>query len=195
MSVKACRSPDLVSGYKTVMDFLDLYDRGSTWTATKVKGAAGQLDAQTPCEEWKVRDVVNHLLDTSRYFEEAAAGKDASPPAETPPDALQGGDPVAAHEKARQSILRAYREPGVIEKTGPSLAIAFCDQLLHGWDIAKGTGQDATIPDDLAEAAFGALNGRLNDDNRGNGFKPEVNVPESASTQDKLLAYVGRDPS
>jgi uncharacterized protein (TIGR03086 family) len=177
------------------MDFLDLYDRGSSWTASKVKGAADQLDAQTPCEQWKVRDVVNHLLDTSRYFEETAAGKDASPPADTPPDVLRGGDPIAAHEKSRQSLLATYRQPGVIDKTGPSLAIAFCDQVLHGWDIAKGTGQDATIPDDLAEAAFGALNGRLTDENRGNGFKPEIKMPDTAPTRDKLLAYVGRKPS
>jgi uncharacterized protein (TIGR03086 family) len=176
------------------MELLDLYERGSEWAGTKVKGAKDQLDAQTPCEKWKVRDVVNHILDTSRYFQEAAQGKDASMPAEDPPDRM-GKDPVAAHEKARQAVLEAYREPGVIEKTGPSLGIAFSDQLIHGWDIARATGQDTAMPADLADAAYEMLNGRLTDENRGQGFKPERKIGDDASTQEKLLAYVGRDPS
>ena len=49
-------------------DLLDLYQRASEWTASKVAGAAEKLDAPTPCEEWDVRTLMNHMLDTQRYF-------------------------------------------------------------------------------------------------------------------------------
>ena len=74
-------------------------------------------------------------------------------PSATPP-ALIGDDPVATYEQTTQETLHAHREPGVLDKTGPMLGIAFCDQLIHGWDLATATGQDATMPDDLAEAAI-----------------------------------------
>jgi uncharacterized protein (TIGR03086 family) len=108
---------------------------------------------------------------------------------------LTGDDPAATYEESRQETLRAHREPGAVEKAGPLLGIAFCDQLIHGWDLAVATGQDATMPDDLAQAAFAMLNGQLTDDRRGNAFKPAIDVPDDASAQDKLLAYTGRQPT
>ena len=71
-------------------------------------------------------------------------------------------------------MLRTFGEDGVIEKTGPSLGIAFSDQLLHGWDLAKATGQDATMPDGLPEAAYEMIHGRFTDEQRKGVFKPEV---------------------
>jgi uncharacterized protein (TIGR03086 family) len=65
---------------------------------------------------------------------------------------------------------------------------------VHGWDLARATGQDATMPEDLAEAAFAMIDGKLTDENREPGFKSVVAVPEDASAQDKLLAYTGRQP-
>ncbi len=183
-----------IGGYIDGMDFIDLYERGSAWTATKVKGAAEKLDAPTPCEKWKVRDVVNHLLDGSRYFQDAVQGKESPPPAEMPDDFLGNQDAARAHADAREKTLDAFRGAD-LEKSGFSVGIAFCDQLIHGWDIAKGTGQDATMPSDLAEAAYGMLNGRLTDETRARGFDAEVTVPDDAPAQDKLLGYVGRDPS
>ena len=91
--------------------------------------------------------------------------------------------------------MRTFGAPGVIEKTGPSLGIAFSDQLLHGWDLAKATAQDATMPEGLAEAAYEMIHGRFTDEQRKGVFKPEVAVAPDASAPDKLLAYTGRDPS
>ncbi len=121
-------------------------------------------------------------------------GEDASPPSGQPPDVL-GKDPVADFERARADTISTFSKPGVIEKTGPSLGIAFADQLLHGWDLAKATGQDAKMPAGLPEAAYEMIHGRFTDDQRKGVFKPEVSVPATASPQDKLLAYTGRNPS
>jgi uncharacterized protein (TIGR03086 family) len=174
-------------------DLLDLYGRASTWVGEKVDGALARLDAPTPCTAWDVRTLMNHMLDTQRYFLAAARGEDAPPPAADPPDVL-GDDPRADFERVRTAVLDAYGEPGVIEKTGPSLGIAFADQLLHGWDLARATGQDDTMPDGLAEVAFGMIHGRFTAEQRVGVFGPEIQASPDASPQEKLLAYTGRQP-
>jgi uncharacterized protein (TIGR03086 family) len=175
------------------MDLLNLFERGTAWSASKIPAAEGKLDAATPCDEWNVRARLNHMLHAQQLFTGAAHGEPAAPPARMPPD-LVGDDPVAQYEAARRATLAAYREPEVLEKTGPTLGIAFVDQLVHGWDLARATGQDASIPDDLAQAAFAMIDGRMTDDQRGTFFKPAVPVPDDASAQDKLLGYGGRHP-
>jgi uncharacterized protein (TIGR03086 family) len=82
-----------------------------------------------------------------------------------------------------------------LEKTGPSLGIAFSDQLLHGWDVARATGQDDTMPEGLPEAAYEVIHGRFTDEQRKGVFKPEISVGPDASPQEKLLAYTGRRPT
>jgi uncharacterized protein (TIGR03086 family) len=103
--------------------------------------------------------------------------------------------------------LDAYMQPGVLEGTvngsageipaAMVLGIAFCDRLIHGWDLATASGQDATMPADLVAAAWPMLDGRISDGDRGPGksFAPAIAVPDGAQLQDKLLAYCGRSPS
>jgi uncharacterized protein (TIGR03086 family) len=174
-------------------DLLDLYSRVSDWTVSKVRGATDKLDAPTPCDEWDLRTLLSHMLDTSRYFVDSAQGGDASPPGPNPPE-LVGDDPVKQFEDARKKTLDVFGRDGVIEKTGPSLGIASSDMLLHGWDVAKATGQDATMPTGLPDAVYELIHGRFTDEQRKGLFKPEVPVGPDASAQDKLLGYTGRDP-
>ncbi len=175
-------------------DLLDLYSRASEWTLDKVKGASEQLDSDTPCDDWQVRELMNHMLETQRYFVGSARGESVSPPGQTPPTTLLGDDPVKDFKRAREETLNTYGDKDVLEKTGPTLGVAFADQLLHGWDLAKATGQDTTMPQGLAEAAYQMINGRLTADQRKQSFKPEVEIDSKAPAQDKLLAYSGRDP-
>jgi uncharacterized protein (TIGR03086 family) len=174
-------------------DLLHLYDRASGWTAEKVAGATAKLDAPTPCDGWDVRTLLNHMLDTQRYFLAAAHGEHAAPPAPVPPE-IVSDDPLVDFQEGRSAILHAYAQPGVVDATGPSLGIAFADQLLHGWDLARATEQDATMPDGLAEAAYECIHGRFTAEQRHGLFAPEVEIGRRASAQDRLLAYSGRDP-
>jgi uncharacterized protein (TIGR03086 family) len=176
------------------MDLIDLYGRGSEWTLTKIAGAADQLEAPTPCEEWDVRTLLDHMLETQRYFASAGRGEDATPPSPEPPE-LISRDPVADFTEVRSEILSAFGRDGVVASTGPLLGIAFTDQLLHGWDLARATGQDFEMPDGLAAAAYESIHGRFTDEQRKGVFGPELPVGENASDQDRLLAYTGRDPS
>jgi uncharacterized protein (TIGR03086 family) len=177
------------------LDLLDLYRRASEWTSTKVAGSVRKLDAPTSCDEWDVRTLMNHMLQTQAYFVGAARGEDVSPPTPTPPSDLVGDDPVRDFARARAETLRTFEAPGVIERTDPALAIAFSDQLLHGWDLATSTAQDSTMPSGLPEAAYACIHGRFTDEQRPGVFKPEIAVAPTASAQAKLLAYTGRDPS
>ena len=175
-------------------DPLSMYQRASEWTADKVGGATNDLDAQTPDDEWDVRALLNHMLDTQRYFAGAARGEEPSLPSPTPPELLSD-DPVADFKRMHEEVVEAFRRPGAIERTGPALGFALCDQVVHGWDLARATGQDTTMPDGLAETAYEVIHGRLTDEQRKGAFKPEIPVPETASPQEKLLAYTGRSPS
>lgn len=173
-------------------DLMDLYQRASGWAGEKVDGTS-DLMASTPCDEWQVRDLLNHMLETQRYFAGAAKGEDASPPGPNPGDHLSD-DPAADMAKARAEVIEVFGQDGVIAKTGPSLGIAFADQLLHGWDLARATNQDARMPDGLADAAYGLIHGAFTDEQRKGVFKPAIDVGEDATAQQKLLAFTGRQP-
>lgn len=173
-------------------DILDLYGRASDWTFTKVRGAVSTLDSPTTCDGWNVRTLLNHMLETQRYFVGSARGDDVTL-SQNPPDLL-GKDPCVDFDRARTDVLRTFGEPGVIDDTGPALGIAFSDQLLHGWDLAVSTGQEPTMPMGLPEAAYAIIHGRFTDEQRKGVFKPEIEIEPNASAQAQLLAFTGRDP-
>ena len=176
------------------MDLLDLYRQSSDWAGEKVAAASENLDAATPCDDWDVRTLMNHMLETQQYFVRSGRGEDASPPSPTPPDLLSG-DPMADFEAVQSEMLKTFVDPEVIERLPVSaLGIAFSDQLLHGWDLAQAAGQDATMPGGLPEAAYSLIHGRFTEDERKGVFKPEIAVPSTATPQDRLLAYTGREP-
>jgi uncharacterized protein (TIGR03086 family) len=175
------------------VDLLDLYERGSEWTASKIPAAVGRLDDDTPCTEWDVRTLLNHLIDGQRYFAAKGRGEEPELPSPTPPDEI-GDDPVGAFDDIRTEVMRVYAEPSVVEQTGPLLGIAFTDLLIHGSDLARATDQDPAMPEDLAEVAFGLIDGQLTDDRRGGAFAPAVPIDSDANAQDRLLAYTGRRP-
>src|SRR5688500_7426090 len=156
-------------------DLLKLYDQASACNTANVTAAGDQPDAATPCDQWDLRTLLNHMLETQRYFVGSARGEDASPPGPTPPSLLSN-DPAGDFESQRQDVLQAFADPAVVDKTGPALGIAFSDMLLHGWDVARATNQDATMPSGLAEAAYEMIHGRFTDEQRKGVFKPEVSV-------------------
>ncbi len=175
------------------LDLLKLYEAASDWTMARIRGAISKLDAPSNCDGWTIRTLLNHMLETQRYFVGAARGEDVGLSRE-PPD-LISGDPLSDFDRARAETLRTFGEPGAIEKTGPALGIAFSDQLLHGWDLAVSTGQDPTMPQGLPDAAYAMIHGRFTDEQRTGVFKPEISIAPDSSAQERLLAYTGRDPS
>ena len=174
-------------------ELLDLYRRAGDWT-TELVAKTQDLSVATPCEEWTVRDLLNHMLDTQRYFAGSARGEDVAPPGPNPPELLTS-DPATDFERCIRDVAEAFSQEGVIEKTGPALGIALTDLLIHGWDLARATGQPDAMPAGLAESSYKLIYGKFSDEQRHGLFKPEVHVGANASPQDRLLAYTGRSPS
>jgi uncharacterized protein (TIGR03086 family) len=172
------------------MDLIDLYDRASAWTGSKIEGAKDKLESATCCDEWKVKDVINHLLHGHQMFQGAARGEQLAPPQGPPPE-LIGSDPAKQFEDGRQATLEAFK--GASEDKNRALGIAFADTLVHGSDIAKATGQDATMPEDLATAALPMVS-MIPKEGAPGMFKPHVDVPETASAHERLLGVTGRTP-
>ena len=65
---------------------------------------------------------------------------------------------------------------------------------MHSWDLARGTGADLDLDDDLAERRARRDAQGLTADSRGDAFGSEVQVGEDASAYDRLVAFAGRDP-
>lgn len=97
-------------------DLLDLYGRASEWTGIKVRGAASKLDAPTTCDKWNVRTLMNHMLETQRYFVGSARGEDVAL-SQNPPDLLSH-DPSSDFDQARDETISNLLETWSNRKDG-----------------------------------------------------------------------------
>jgi len=175
---------------------------GATAAASeKVKGVRPEdMSKPTPCSDFDVHALLNHMLGGLTMLTTAASGGKA-----TVPEGDQvGSDPGGTYDARRAELLAALRDPGALDRNwempfgslpGQMMAsIAFMEHLTHGWDIAKATGQDTTLPADLVgECAQVVL--PMDTMLRMPGVcGPPVNVADTASPQDKLIAFLGRNP-
>jgi uncharacterized protein (TIGR03086 family) len=173
------------------------YRRLSDQFAARVRAVpVDRWDATTPCAEWTVRDLVRHVVDTQGMFLGLVDRKIGPMP-----DVAE--DPAGAWDAARAAVQADLDDPGraAVEYEGyfgRSTFEASVDQFLstdlvvHGWDLARATGQDEAIaPDDArrvmdATRVFGeAMRGPQ-------AFGPEVEAPPGADEQTRMLAFLGR---
>lgn len=155
-----------------------------------------QHDDPTPCSEWKVRDLLEHMVSVVGGIGAAVSGNEPQP---FDPDA----DPAAQFEKAAAATLDAWRSPGAMDKTvnagagpmpGQVLAgINLLDTATHTWDLAKATGQPTALPDDVAAAAFEVSQQIVSPELRPGRFADAVSV-DSQSATDRLVGFLGRNP-
>jgi uncharacterized protein (TIGR03086 family) len=143
----------------------------------------------TPCTEWDVRGVVDHLITGNARL----AG------------ALGGGDVATAdYREVAARLLEAFRQPGVMDRmvTVPAgtvpgtfaLHLRLTELLVHGWDIARATGQKTDFPEELAEEELRFSERALGQlpPNR-KPFAPPRQAPDNAPTIDRLAALLGRE--
>jgi uncharacterized protein (TIGR03086 family) len=173
----------------------------------EAKVAAVQADQwvnQSPCEKWTARDVLDHVVGMHGYMLVGRSLGDL-------PD-----DPLEAFRRARQAVEEVLDDPElatteVSTPTGPMTAaeqidrVVSDDLVLHGWDLARATGQDETMePSDVERlwASNSAIPAEVIAKYRTPGafgpgievFGPEVVVPADAPLQDRLLGFIGRNP-
>lgn len=156
-------------------------------------------DVPAPVDGWTARDVVDHLVTWLPGFLRGGGVELA----DVPPVA---DDPVAAwwaHADAVQALLESPRAGA--EFTHPHAGTRIlgevvdsfytADVFLHTWDLARATGQDDTLDPQRCAALLAGMT-PIEDMMRASGqYGPAVPVPADASVQDRLLGFIGRDPS
>ncbi|MEU5364378.1 TIGR03086 family metal-binding protein [Streptomyces sp. NPDC005925] len=167
-----------------------------------------QLAGATPCPDYTVRNLLGHLLGLAVAFRDAAR-KDLGPTTDTTPDAsVPDAGPGWREElpKALDELADAWRDPaawtgmtraGSVDLPGEVAAAVAADEIVvHGWDLARATGQDYAPDPVLLETAYGFLSAAVEESGRdGNGiFGPVVPVPADAPLLDRAVGLSGRDP-
>jgi uncharacterized protein (TIGR03086 family) len=160
-----------------------------------------QLSEPTPCTELDVRGLLNHLVGGLEMLRDAASG---GAPAMPDGQQFDEADPGKTYDERRTKLLEAVRQPGVLDKgwkmpfgelPGKMMAgIAFMEHLTHAWDLAKATGQDTTLPADLVKECTDVVTPMDAMLRMPGVCGPAVEVPDDASDQDKLIAFMGRQP-
>ena len=163
---------------------------------------ADQWSAPTPCTDWTVRQLVNHLIGMNRVF--AALLADQPPPPRPSADHAED-DPVGAYRDSAAALRAAFGRRGVLERTyrGPlgtatgaeRLQIRLYDLLAHGWDLAQATGQPTDLPEDLAERSLAFARTQLTEQARSGRFGPAQIAAEQAPAIERLVAFLGRPVS
>jgi uncharacterized protein (TIGR03086 family) len=183
------------------MDQLDQLSKAVDQTEGVISRISGdQAELPTPCESWDVDDLIGHVVDDLHRFTARAAGSENGGPA----DQSTSDDWVGTYREAADGLLSAWQRDGALDRTvklpfGDVPATWFvgqqlADLLVHGWDLAKATGQATDLDPELGEAALDWGRENLRPEFRGKEFGPEVPVPDEAPLYDRLAAFFGRDP-
>lgn len=172
----------------------DVYRRrADAFEALVIAAPSSRWTSPSPCEGWTARDVVAHVVDFSALVLRERGGVDDAPVFAT------FDAPPAAFRAARTAVERVLTDPATPAKAASYIhwSLSF-DLPQHGWDLAKATGQDATMDPEEVELLWGALNGDPAnwDWQRAEGWYGQPRpVPENAALQDRVLGLLGRDPN
>ncbi len=159
-----------------------------------------QMNDPTPCEEFTVHDVLNHMMVLGGTFTYAFRGDEAP---ELSPPGVYGWVPSKEFREVMDDLLEAVKSPGAMERTvetplGPmdgetfARLVAF-DGLVHSWDLATATGQRLALPAEVIDAVAAFANEALTDDMRdGDMFKRATDAGPSAGPIDRIAAFSGR---
>ncbi|WP_433324256.1 TIGR03086 family metal-binding protein [Spirillospora sp. CA-294931] len=165
-----------------------------------------RLDAPTPCPDWSVRDVVNHLIYWSARGATAAHKQQPPPGPGEDHDFTAEGDWAELYAVQVRKSAEAWSEaaawegqtslsgaqPGMPAPMIGGMLLGEC--VLHGWDLAVATGQPAAFPGEIVQAAYDQLVPTAEMGRQYDAFGPEVPVPDTAPLLDRLLGLSGRDP-
>lgn len=163
-----------------------------------------QFSAPTPCTDWDVRELVNHLiLWTSHSLERRAHGESVAP--ELMEKDFAASPSFAAEYRAQlDRALAAWSDPAVWEgslnvmgSATPATDVAammIAELVLHAWDLAAATGQTYTLAGNAAAAALAAVEANAEMFRQYKGFGDPVQLPAQSSDLERALAASGRDP-
>jgi uncharacterized protein (TIGR03086 family) len=190
---------------KNMSTLLELYERSLSGFGARVHAVRdGQWSAPTPCTDWSVRELVNHLTGEQLWAPPMVGGATVEQIGSRLDGDVLGADPASAWDSAATAALAAFTEPGALDRVvhlsyGDRSAEYYlkemvCDLVVHAWDLAVAIGVDRTLDPVLVErvleftephAAVLAASGL---------FDAPVPVPDDAAPQTRLIAMYGRIP-
>ncbi|TCB92154.1 TIGR03086 family protein [Micromonospora zingiberis] len=187
------------------MDLLETYRRSVAEFTERVQLVdPGQWSAPTPCPDWDVRTLVNHVVGEDRWSVALLAGRTIAEVGDRYDGDQLGADPVEAARDAAAQAELAATHPGARERTvhlsaGDTPAEEYLHQLIaehlvHGWDLAVAIGADPKLDADAVAECARWFAGQVDDYQRNGLVRTGVGVPAAASEQDRLIAAFGRDP-
>jgi len=184
-------------------EITELHRRALADTGHVVSGIdASQLDLPTPDADWDVRALLNHLVSGNLWAAELASGRTIEEVGHRLDGDLLGPDPAAAYDRSAAAAAAAFEARGALDAPcavsyGPVPGSVyaghrFLDVLVHGWDLAAATEQDATLDPALAEACIQLVEPQVEAFRAAGAIGPAVAAPPGADTQTRLLAMLGR---
>jgi uncharacterized protein (TIGR03086 family) len=185
------------------MNLPEIHEHALGATATVVDGVAErQLDLPTPCDGWSVRELLNHIVGGNFWAAELAVGKTIAEVGDRLDGDNLGDDLQAAYRTSAAAAKAAFNAPGAMDAPcavsyGPVPGSVYCghrivDVVIHGWDLAKATGQDTTLDPELVDAVAAIVAPQI-DMLEGSGmFGTTVVIASDADAQTRLLSTLGR---
>ncbi|WP_329136827.1 TIGR03086 family metal-binding protein [Streptomyces sp. NBC_01476] len=167
--------------------------------------APDQYDNATPCPDYSVRDLCNHVVSVVRRVGVLGAGGEFFSVPHFAEDTADG-EWSAAAQIAAKDLKAAWSDPGVLGRQvalpwgpvpGAAAAVIYTNELvLHTWDIAKGTSQRPEFDPAMLAAPLANMKRAVPAENRGGPvpFGPVVEVPDDAPAIDRLVGWYGRRP-
>lgn len=172
--------------------------------ASRVVAGIGQdqLDDPTPCSEFDVRALGNHMTGFLPYSANAAR---KGPALEGEAPDFTAHDWAATYAAMADDLAAAWGEEGAMEGEVPfgsgvmpsagAANITLMELTVHAWDLARATGQSYSL-EPMTEGLAAAITAQAGPNGRQGGFfGPEVTVGDAASEWEKALGAVGRDPN
>ncbi|MEU7009004.1 TIGR03086 family metal-binding protein [Streptomyces sp. NPDC046332] len=179
----------------------ELLGTAAAHAAPVVRGIADDsLAAPTPCSEYDVRALLNHLFHVVVNFQALAAKQPAD--FSTNPDHLSDPDWRARFEAETAKLVEAWAAPGAEEGTSGGMglpartvgAMVLLDLTVHIWDLTQATGRSFEPDPAVVETLAELVEQMAPTARKMNVFGDAVEAPEGASAFEALLAATGRDP-
>jgi uncharacterized protein (TIGR03086 family) len=162
----------------------------------------GQWYDPTPCTDWDVRMLVNHVTVEQLWVPPLVQGSTVADVGGRFDGDQLGDDPVATWDAAVKASSAEFGAPGALEGTvslsaGEKATAEYCwemttDALIHSWDLARGIGADETLDAELVDLVYERTLPVAEHLHETGMFAPPVPVPDEATLQTKLLAIFGR---
>jgi uncharacterized protein (TIGR03086 family) len=160
-----------------------------------------QWGAPTPCTDWDVRALVNHVAGEILWMPPLLEGKRVPDVASQFEGDLLGSDPKATWDTAVKDVLERLRAAGpdrTVHLSYADVTAGFyasevgSDLTVHTWDVARAIGAQERLDPELVAHASADLGPKIDTWRAAGEFGPAVDVPADADPQTKLLANTGR---